>query len=285
MSDAIERIEWKDLGVERFDAKFGKPLKPVIVKGAIDHWQARGKWTPDFFRKKHGDREVTVDGMRWKLGSLIDKIEGSSLTSTAPYLRNELLDKWPKTLHEDVSPIPLCTQGNWLEAPSHHWLRRWLSPELYIGGAGAKFPVLHYDQFHLHAFLMQLYGDKEYLVYAPNQLNYMYRGEGELENKSMVNDPENPDLSRFPGFAIAKGFRFRLHPGETLFVPCGWWHTAKILSTSITVSLNGVSSSNWKEFSDDLVQDISRDSLIGGYKTRVRLAITNWRQSNSQKWQ
>ena len=275
MNNDIERVHWSDLGVKRFADEYANALKPVIVKGAIDHWGALGKWTPSFFREEHGDRTVIVDRATWKLGDLIGAIERSSIGAPAPYLRNDLLDKWPESVQQDIAPIPRCTEGNWLESKALEWLRHWRSPELYIGGAGAKFPVLHYDVFHLHAFLMQLYGEKEYLVYPPEQTQFMYRGEGVRENKSSVEDPENPDLEQFPDFAKARGSRFRLYPGETLFVPCGWWHTAKIISTSITTSLNGLTRRNWADFGKDLIADTSRASSMQGYKTKARLAMTN----------
>lgn len=279
MDNGIPRVNWKDIDEVRFEQEFSKPLQPVIITGSFDHWAARTKWTPEFFKKEHGEREVIVDGKKWKLGSLIHEIERSTPSSAAPYLRNEPIVKWPDVIRSDIEPIPFCTQGNWLESVAMKYINHWRSPELYIGGAGAKFPVLHYDEFHLHAFLMQLYGEKEYLVYAPDQLQYMYRGEGIVENKSQVNDPENPDLVRFPKFALARGMRFRLLPGETLFVPSGWWHTAKILSTSITVSLNGVTESNWKGFSGDIVKEAAKRSILRAQVANLRLAFCAWRHA------
>lgn len=277
----IDKVHWSDLGADRFETEYTKPLKPVIITGAFDHWPARQRWTPDFFRLEHGGREVIVDKKTWKLAALIDAVEESSVAVAAPYLRNELLALWPETLRADIDPIPLCLRSDWLESPSMRYVRHWRSTELYIGGAGAKFPVLHYDQFHLHAFLMQIYGEKEYLAYAPDQLDCMYRGEGGLDNKSMINDLDHPDLERFPKFANANGLRFRLLPGETLFVPCGWWHTAKILSTSITVSMNGITGSNWKDFVEDISTDAGRYSVLRGLVVRARLALCGWRQARA----
>jgi hypothetical protein len=49
-------------------------------------------------------------------------------------------------------------------------------------------------------------------------------------------DIDNPDLDKFPLFAKAVPMRFRLHPGEILFIPGGLWHTAKMLTPSISVN-------------------------------------------------
>ena len=124
--------------------------------------------------------------------------------------------------------------------------------ELYIGGTGAKFPLLHYDGLHTHAFLMQIQGVKEYIGFAPDQTPYMYSRSGpEQTNVSEINDVENWDTNRFALFANAKGVRFTLCPGETLFMPSGWWHTARILSPSITISINGANAANWSDFQKD----------------------------------
>ena len=70
------------------------------------------------------------------------------------------------------------------------------------------------------------------------------------------------DLSRFPLFAQAEGSRFELHPGETLFVPGGWWHTARILTTAITVSINGVSAVNCRDFRRDYCAEVASYSRL-----------------------
>jgi len=252
----IDRHDWATLGPKRFRNEYLSPLRPVVIKGGIRHWRASNTWTPDFFREHYGDREVTVDGQNWKLAALLDRIEASSGNAPAPYLRNEWLAKWPKQILADITPMPECSLPNWLDS--------WAFPsrdhptfiELYIGGAGAKFPLLHFDNWHTHAFLMQLYGEKEYIALAPDQAEFLYPQGGSESNKSQINDVLCPDLERFPLFAQAQAIRFRLSPGETLFVPAGWWHTARILNTSITVSINGVNAPNWKSFTRDYCRSI-----------------------------
>ena len=87
---------------------------------------------------------------------------------------------------------------------------------------------------------------------APDQAAYLYP-QPEAPNKSSVDDLENPDLQRYPLFDQARALRFKLRPGETLFVPAGWWHTARILCTSITVSVNAANRANWRAFCKDYV--------------------------------
>jgi hypothetical protein len=258
----IDRRDWAKLGREGFRDEYLLPLRPVVLSGAIDHWAAKGKWTPDFFRQHYQARTVTINDKAWPLGELLDRIESSTPAQPAPYLRNELLARWPARLRADITPMPECTQPNWLESwafPSRDPLT---FVELYIGGAGSKFPVLHYDNLHTHAFLMQLYGEKEYVALAPDQAEFLYPGEGTAANQSRINDVECPDLERFPLFGQAQGIRLKLLPGETLFAPAGWWHTARIVSTSITVSINAANAPNWPAFTHDYCASIARYSRL-----------------------
>jgi hypothetical protein len=242
---------------------------PVIVQGAIEHWPALGKWTPDFFRTRYGSLEVVVDDCRWKLGNLIERILVSTPENPAPYLHNQLMAKWPSELSADISPMPDCTRPNYLESRLFPSRTALTYIEAYIGGRGAKFPNLHYDNLHTHAFLMQLYGVKEYIVFPPDQSRYLYP-RATNAGATSIPDIEDVDLARFPLFAQAQGSRFELHPGETLFVPGGWWHTARILTTAITVSINGASAVNWRDFRRDYCALPDHSSYASRFKSTLR---------------
>jgi histone arginine demethylase JMJD6 len=267
------------LSREQFEREYLSPLRPVILTDAISHWGALGRWSPKFFKDEYGDLQVEVDGETMALGDLIDRVEASTEDNPAPSLLNQALAEWPPELSADVSPMPDCTQPNWLESRIFPKGASLASVEVYIGGQGAQFPVLHYDGLHTHAFLMQLYGDKEYIVFSPEQTRFMYPEEGIQANKSRIVDLLNPDLAEFPLFEQAEGFRFSLHPGETLFVPAGWWHTARILSPSVTVSINGVNQANGAAFRNDYCEaleerskvfsSVARAGLVFGQATRL----------------
>lgn len=252
-SEEIDRLDWPSTSRADYVRDYLDKLKPVVITGAFEHWPARTKWTFDFFRDRHGALPLEIDGRKLTMAELVREVLASTPERPAPYLHNHLLSKLPAELQSDVRPMPACTRPNRLE----HRLMRFgkgdlTYAELYIGGAGAKFPILHYDGLHTHAFLMQLQGEKEYVAFPPEQSGLMYHGDThESANRSSIDDVEHPDLKRFPRFSEARGVRFKLHPGETLFVPSGWWHTVRILKPSITVSVNGASRANWALFCRD----------------------------------
>jgi hypothetical protein len=180
---------------------------------------------------------------------------------------------WPAALSADISPMPECTRPNYLESRLFPSRAAYTCIEAYIGGSGAKFPNLHFDGLHTHAFLMQLYGVKEYLVFPADQFRCFYPRSDDAGATS-IPDIENVDPERFPLFAQAEGSRFELYPGETLFVPGGWWHTARLLTTAITVSINGASAVNWSDFRRDYCAQLARGSrLKAGWKAPYLTAL------------
>lgn len=254
LTNAIDRYSWAEIK-QRYQPEYVSALKPVVITDAFDQWPARTKWTPEFFRERHFDTPIVVDRKPLKLGELIDMVAASTPASPAPYLKNHRVEALPAELIGDISPSPQCIAPNWLDSRLFVSRNSLKATEFYFGGAGAKFPFLHYDVWHLHAFLMQVYGVKEYVAFAPSETRYMYPLQRARDNVSAVDSIDEPDTARFPLFQEARGYRFKLYPGETLFIPAGWWHTARILSTSITISVNGANSANWRAFVHDVVRE------------------------------
>ena len=106
--------------------------------------------------------------------------------------------------------------------------------------------VLHYDGAGVHAFLMQVYGRKQFIIFSPDQEPFLYPSP-EKENLSLLNSVDKPDLTRFPLFAKVVPTTFTLEPGELLFIPSHWWHTTKMFTPSISISANVINESNWHE--------------------------------------
>jgi hypothetical protein len=128
-------------------------------------------------------------------------------------------------------------------------LRRISAAKLFIGGTGTGCADLHYDGFHTHAFSNQIYGRKEFVLYTPQQTPYLYP-KAKTPNVSMMSVLNRVD-NEFPLFLKATPTECVLEAGDTIFIPSGWWHTTRILSPSISVSLNVANHSNWRYFVQD----------------------------------
>jgi histone arginine demethylase JMJD6 len=299
----VFEIERRDnLSYEEFAADYLYPLKPVIVTDALRDWKAVGRWTPEFFKREFGQMKFCLqDNLKAKTGyqsaseaveysmeRFIDRVLESTQENPAPYFRNQILYDLFPSLQGDIQPLPEYFQPNWL--PEHfavkyvrEVLNRGAAIELYIGGEGGAFPVLHYDGAGTHAFLMHIYGRKEFIVFPPDQEEFLYPSSEKL-NLSMVNDLDHPDLQRFPLFARAEPTKFVLGPGELLFIPSHWWHTTKMLTPCISVSANVLNQSNWKE----LVRFVARGrrNPVVSLGSRVYLnGAGAWRSWRDRAWQ
>jgi len=267
-----------NLSYEEFASEYLFPKKPVVISGAVRNWPALSTWTPDYFKTRYGSLNLTIDGQRYTMAHFIDRVQSSSPQNPAPYLRNEVIDRFLPELLADISPLPRYFFPNWLDGRLSRVLRSRLhdgSPELYIGGKGAKFPFLHFDSYHTHAFLTQIYGVKEYTAFTEDQTHLLYVKPNQY-NASQIPDIENPDLAKFPLFAQAVPIRFLLHPGEILFIPGGLWHTARMLTPSISISVNRANASNWAMLTHDMWTHapLPMKPLAAAYLTGIRAVHT-----------
>jgi histone arginine demethylase JMJD6 len=248
-----------NLSYGEFVERYLNPNMPVIVTDALRQWRALSRWTPEFFQDEFGETAFTIHGdtgsVRYTIAPFIDSVLGSTEQHPAPYLRNQILSELFPALLPDIQPLPEYFFPNWLPdrylaKPVRDVLNRGAAIELYIGGKGAVFPVLHYDGLGTHAFLMQIYGRKQFVVYAPEQESFLYPSPA-APNRSLV-DVDKPDGDRFPLFAQATPTTFVLEPGQLLFVPSRWWHTTKMLTPCISVSINTANGSNWPNLVSDI---------------------------------
>jgi histone arginine demethylase JMJD6 len=290
----------RNLSYEEFAREYLYALKPVIVTDVLEKWPALTRWTPEFFSKEFGSMTFRIndseygqsefkadDAYEYTMAEFIDLVQMSSEKKPAPYFRNKILHDLFPTLKGDIEPLPEYLFPNWLSEKYlvrrvAKVLNRGAAIELFIGGKGTAFPVLHYDGAANHAFLMQIYGRKEYIIYPPDQEHFLYPSPKKV-NHSLINSLENPDFDRFPLFANAVSTTFFLDSGELLFVPSHWWHTAKIVAPSITISVNVLNQSNWHE----LISHVARQqrNVLVSLASRVYLTGAGaWRSWRDRAW-
>jgi hypothetical protein len=77
------------------------------------------------------------------------------------------------------------------------------------------------------------------------------------------------DATRYPLLEKARTQRVVLRAGDTLFIPCHTWHTARCLSMSITAAFDQLEASNWREFCADVAAERMRNGrrarALGAY--------------------
>jgi hypothetical protein len=227
-------------------SKYVEKNRPVILTDAAKKWPAVGKWTPEFFKYNYGHISKEVNGRVITLAEQAELIKSSTPQDPAPYPYNlEVADHFPELMADlrpqlvfgkmDRGVSPLMPRILMHGTPIH---------EVFFGGNGSTFPFVHYDALYLHTQITQIHGDKEFVLYHPDDSPYLYPSPVN-EKWSQVNNVFEPDLEKFPLFAKATPYRETLRAGETIFFPCGWWHTTITHGPSITYGRIVLNSQNY----------------------------------------
>lgn len=134
---------------------------------------------------------------------------------------------------------------NWADRPG---LDRISGPELFIGQRGTGFGPVHIDHVAVHVGFVQLQGEKQFLLFPPEDGRYLYRFPGaqfpwQLRN-SRVRDLEPATLGQMPLLRRTHPVTLTLRAGQALFLPANWWHTTRNLSDSVSYSIRIVNGTN-----------------------------------------
>jgi len=246
----VPKINARDLPYEAFLRDYVALNRPVVIQDAAPGWSALENWKPEYFKTQFGEQVVEVTyGVKQKLADVMDGVLASTAEKPGPYLHKVIIHQHMPQL------LPALSPENVYSFP-----RRYCSPlmpkrfhrpdgylKLLIGGVGGKFPLMHFDSDNAHAMITEIYGDKEFVLFAPEDTPYVYPHENS-PGTSQIDDLDHVDLTRFPEFPKATQYRVIIGPGESMFVPSRWWHSARVVTTSVSVCTNMILSTNWPGF-------------------------------------
>ena len=247
---------------------------PVVIGDACDGWAAKTKFTPEFFKSTYGDREVTVEGQVFRLADYIDLMAAATEENPAPYPCKLQLNRDYPELVPDVTPrfkyaLPDRCHSKLMPGSM---LGGAETLEVFMGSPGGQFPYVHYDYMCLHAYITQLYGIKEFTVIPPHQTPYIYP-RADNQWVSEIPNIKEVDLASYPLFAQATPITFTIGPSETLFIPCGWWHTARSVTSTISVALDCLNASNWRNFRNEINLNFGKSKPLKAKAAQAYLAL------------
>ncbi|KAM4698279.1 bifunctional peptidase and arginyl-hydroxylase JMJD5 [Rhinophrynus dorsalis] len=221
--------------LEHFKEHYLTLQKPVILEGVIDHWPCMKKWSVEYIRRVAGCRTVPVElGSRYTdaewsqclmtVNQFIDKYILHQ-QSTMGYLAQHQLFEQIHELKQDISIPDYCCLGEGNEDD--------ITTNAWFGPAGTVSP-LHQDP--QQNFLAQVVGRKYIRLYSVDETENLYPFESSLLHNTSQVDIESPDTDKFPNFSQATYQECVLSPGQILFIPVKWWHYARALDISFSVS-------------------------------------------------
>ena len=213
----IDRVATIDRN--EFSNSYFIPLRPLVIQNLAKSWPALKKWTPDFFKDQHGNQQVKVYDESFveagehymtkaKLISLKDFI--NAIVSTSQDLRMFLYNIKSEipSLIDDIA-FPSLVDG--------------LSKKFVFMFFGCKGSVtqMHFDIDMSHVFHTSIFGKKTITLFPFEHSKNLHRYP--FTCRSYV-DVDQPDFKQYPRLKNAQGYQVTLEPGETLYIPSGYWH-------------------------------------------------------------
>ncbi len=236
----IERV--KDISLKDFQKNYVSKGKPVVIEGGAKHWGCAKEWSLEYFKKLHGDDEITIvanDASEeafeiLKLSEVLDNIrEGGK-----KYFRfYPLLKEHPEHIVD--------FDYEWLRGAKNS-VSYWEQFQVFIGGKGSYTPMHNAAASNI---FVQAYGEKEWVIYPPNVTTIIdpepginfHRGAPYKTTEGPFN-PFKPDYSgSYRLFKHLDGLRVHLKPGDILFNPPHYWHAVQNPTDSIGIGYRWLS--------------------------------------------
>ena len=229
----IETMESLDAGL--FHHRFRAANRPVLLPTFGRGWPAFANWTMAWFAEHYGhvsvramtgrnndpdyDRNHAALTRETTLGAFIDRI-GAQPESNDFYVvaRDGVLrsDAFA-ALHADIAP------------PSGFFTRHVpAATALWLGPAGTITP-LHHDQSDI--LFTQVVGRKRVRLISPAEHAVAVCAHG-------LYGPTLESFERDPRLHGVRVHDLVLNPGDTLFIPFGWWHHLTALDPAISIAIN-----------------------------------------------
>ena len=221
-SEAISRVKYSEFSRAEFIEHVFLQNKPLIIEGGTAGWPA-ARWNLNTIVQDIPDQQVQVRNNR--SGRLFNP-------ETMAHDKAEMsLHEFINTIEEGKNETPLYMAQTDLAGlvlkPQDYigrfpYLRRsdyLLQTNLWIGTPGLATPA-HYD--FAHNFYHQICGHKHITLFAPEDTRHLYPNP-RIPLVSLV-DVASPDVERFPEFKQSNPLSFVVGPGESVFIPAGWWH-------------------------------------------------------------
>lgn len=238
-----------------------KPRIPIILEDFVDpESPAFKKWSFEYFKEIAGDQKVNI------YGNEIDSLNRVASQPIAQSTFSEYLDLIDSTPTEHrlflfnlLTIKPELKDDLIYNDATNGKILKWL-PFMFFGGEGSA-TRNHIDIDMSHVFITQFHGIKKIWLFPWEQSDLMYKLPYNFHSLPNIKDP---DYRAYPALLYLQGYEAVLHPGETLYIPSGWWHYIQYETGGYSVSVRALPSSlleKWRGFKN-LVVTRNFDNLM-----------------------
>lgn len=241
----VDRVS--NISGEEFKANYYDKQLPLIISDLAKQWPAYTKWNWDYLKQVAGKEKVGIyNNVKSDAYTPINKAD--DYTTFGDYI--DMISKGPAAwrifLFNIFSHAPQLTQDfTWPDHLMKGFVKR--VPMLFVGGQGS-ITHMHFDIDLSHIIHTQFAGRKRVLLFPYTEQHKLYRKPFEVlsvADFSNYYDPEKSklDFNQFPAIDTAHGYDIILEPGDTLFMPGGYWHHMEYLESGFAMSLRALNNS------------------------------------------
>jgi histone arginine demethylase JMJD6 len=259
VSAGLDRVHCEQLSVDRFIREYEQPYIPCLLLGLTADWNAR-HWTPaslsqsplrqSFFKCGEDDDGYSV---KLRLKHFLT-YQAQQRDDSPLYIFDSAFDErsLSASILNDFTPPRYFTDDLFHllgedKRPPYRWVA--IGPER----SGSS---LHVDPLATSAWNALLFGVKRWVLFPPSAPKSLVKGEG-LKERGEDNEAITYFVRILPRIREEERRRARAglpllgmrevmqYPGETIFVPGGWWHAVLNLTDSIAVTQNYASVTNF----------------------------------------
>jgi hypothetical protein len=246
MAPHYERVEKRShVPLHEFMERYVWGSRPLVLTGVAADWPALKNWSPQDLKTRFGHLDVQIQAERSadpkyeqnkmnhqrkvRLADFVDQVLAGGATNDYYLTANNEALRRPEfaPLLKDIGTLHEVCNRDELPQRSSFW----------FGPAGTVTPLHHDTLMLMHT---QIVGRKRWRFISPLETPKLY-------NHFRVYSPidlDAPDLVRHPDFASVKVLEVIVEPGETIFLPLGWWHQVTSLDVSLSFSYSNLAIPN-----------------------------------------
>jgi Cupin-like domain len=219
--------------------------RPLVLTGVARHWPAMKRWSPQDLAERFGHLQVEIQAERSadpnyeqnkldhkrsvRLADFVATVLAGGASNDYYLTANNEALRQPgfAPLLADIGTLPdFCNRAELGQRAS-----------FWFGPAGTVTP-LHHDTLMLcHT---QIVGRKRWRFISPLETPRLYN---HFDVYSPI-DLDAPNLERYPLFRDVSVLEVVVEPGETVFLPLGWWHQVTALDVSLSFSYSNLAIPN-----------------------------------------